>query len=276
MPTLDANGITQHYELAGDPAKPPVLLISGLGGMAASWGSLPAHLTQKYHVILPDQRGTGRTSRAAGGYSTEQLAADMAVLVKHLGVGPVHVIGASTGGAIGQYLALDHPTAVASLTMVSSFARFDAFVRREFELRRKAAAEWDRAAQYSCYALFLFSPQFARMQPDRVQAWIDRVLAGPVGPDDQRIALARIDMIAAHDTLPRLAEIGQPVLVLAGGHDFCTPVALSEEIAAAIPGAELVVFPGAGHFVEIEREADFLAHVTGFIDRSVVGTARAR
>ena len=79
---------------------------------------------------MPDQRGTGRTSRTDVGHSTEQLAADMASLVEHLGVGPTQTVGASTGGAIAQHMALDHPHTVATLTLVASFARFDAYLRR--------------------------------------------------------------------------------------------------------------------------------------------------
>ncbi|QBD81078.1 hypothetical protein EPA93_35950 [Ktedonosporobacter rubrisoli] len=82
-----------------------------------------------------------------------------------------------------------------------------------------------------------------REHPDRVAAWIERAAAYPIEPEDGEIALKRIDMIMAHDTLLRLGEMRQPTLVLCGGQDFCTPLPLSEEIAHAIPGAELVVVP---------------------------------
>ena len=110
-------------------------------------------------MILPDQRGTGLTTRALDGYSTQQLAADMASLLEHLDVGPAHVVGASTGGAIAQYMALESPRLVRSLTLSSTFARFDAYTRREFEVRRKLAAEWDRRDLLSSYSLFLFGPR---------------------------------------------------------------------------------------------------------------------
>jgi pimeloyl-ACP methyl ester carboxylesterase len=48
----------------------------------------------------------------------------------------MQVVGASTSGAIGQYMALDHPHTVRTLTMFASFARFDTFILREFEVRR--------------------------------------------------------------------------------------------------------------------------------------------
>src|SRR5271165_4803525 len=175
--------------------------------------------------------------------------------------------GASTGGAIGQYMALDHPHTVSTLTMVASFARFDAFVQREFEVRRKMAAEWDSHALFSGYALFLFSPKYTREHPERVAAWIERASAQSAGPVDRDIALKRIDMIAAHDALPRLCEIRQPTLVVCGDLDFCTPLPLSEEIARAIPGSKFVVVPDCGHLIEHEKEDQLFQIVSTFIGR---------
>ena len=226
---------------------PPTLPFSwcpAWGGTGKSWGPQVERFAERYHVILPDQRGTGQTTHATDGYTTQQLAADMASLVQHLALGPIHVVGSSTGGAIGQYMALNHPATVRSLTLASSFARFDAFTRREFEVRRKMAAEWDRHSMFSGYALFLFSPRYTREQPDRVTAWIEAAASRPATAEDREIGLKRIDMITAHDALARLGDIRQPVLVLCGDRNLCTPLPLSEEIARAVPGAELVVLDG--------------------------------
>lgn len=267
MPTLTAEGISQYYELLGNPADPPVLMISGLAGLGASWGPQIGRFAARYHVILPDQRGTGRTTRAADGYTTDQLAADMAALTGHLGLGPVHVVGESTGGAIAQLMALNHPGTVRSLVMSSTFARFDAYTQREFRVRRKLLAGPDRETLYDLYATFLFSPRYTREHPEEVQAWIDRILSRPPGPQDGEIALKRTDMIMAHDTLPKLGAITQPTLVLWGDHDACTPPPLSEEIAAAVPGAQVAVFGDGGHLIELEQEEEYFGVVSSFIDR---------
>ena len=266
MPTLDAEGISQHYELLGPPGAPPVLLISGLGGIGASWGPQVERFAADHRVILPDQRGTGRTSRAAEGYTTRQLAADMAALVRHVDVGSVHVVGASTGGAIAQHMALDHADLVRSLTISSSFARFDAYMHRQFEVRAKMAAAWDRPALFAGYSLFLFAPRFTREHPVQVQSWIERAASHPADPADRDIALMRIAMIAAHDALARLPGISAPTLVICGEQNHCTPLPLSEEIARAIKGAELVVLKEGGELIELEQEAAYHGIVAGFID----------
>jgi len=265
MATFDTQGITLYYEVYGDPANLPVLLLTGLGGSGESWDTQVQLFADKYRVIVPDHRGTGRSTHTLEGHTTAQLAADMASLVEHLRLGSAHVVGASTGGAIAQCMALDHSHTVRTLTMLASFARFDAFAKREFAVRRKMVAEWDTRAMFSGYALFLFSPRFTRDYPEQVTSWIDRATARPIGPDDREIALKRLDMVAAHDTLLRLGDIRQPSLVVCGDQDFCAPLPLSEEIARGISDCEIAVLPGCGHLLQLEKPKEFFQIVHRFI-----------
>jgi len=261
MPVIETQEISLHYELLGDVHNPPALLLAGLGGSGKTWGPVVERFAKEYFVILPDQRGTGMSSRPESGYSTAQIATDMASLVAELNVGACHVVGSSTGGAIAQMMALDHPQTVRSLTLASSFARFDSFMTREFTIRRKMVAESDTETVHSLYSLFLFSPRYARQHPERVEAWVAKAASVP---PERKVSLKRIDMVMRHDALSRLAAIYQPTLVMCGDHDFCTPVQSSEELAKAIPGAELVVLSGAGHMAHLEQEDLFFSTVHDF------------
>ncbi len=276
MATLDVNGFTQYYQQFGDTSKCPVLMISGLGGVGASWGPQVKRFAEQYNVILPDHRGTGRSTHTREGYTTQQLAQDMAALVEHLDLGPMHVLGASTGGAIAQYMALDHPHTVRSLTLSSTFARFDAYTHREFQVRRQMAEHWSRPELFAGYSLFLFSPRYTSENPERVQAWIDGGSAHPEQPGDRQIGLKRIDMIAAHDTFARLGEIRQPTLVMCGTHNFCTPLPLSEELATKIPRARLVVFEEGGELIELEQDEKYFKVVGGFIHEQTIQNRGSR
>jgi aminoacrylate hydrolase len=264
MPALTTEGISLHYEVFGDRQRPPVMLLAGLGGIGRSWEAQINRFAQDHFVVVPDHRGTGKTTRATDGYTIAQHAADMAALLRYLELGPTHLVGSSTGGAIAQAMTLGHATLVRSLTMSSSFARADRYLKREFVLRRKLVAEADRQTVYSCYALFLFSPQYAAREPGRIEAWIDRAAAAPA---EREIALKRIDMILAHDVYGRLGSIRQPALVICGDHDFCTPPHMSKEIADAIPGAEFVLLRDGGHLIHDELPEEFFAAVSGFIRR---------
>lgn len=262
MATFKDQGISIHYELLGDPSRPPLLLISGLGGSGAGWGAQVQRFAADHYVILPDQRGTGQTSRAKDGYSIGQLARDMASLLEHLQTGPAHLVGSSTGGAIAQVMAIDHPRHVRTLTLSSSFARADAYMQLEFGLRRKLMAEADLETAFSCNALFLYSPEFVSRHADVVSAWVKSAASGPA---DREIAVRRIDMILAHDVVSQLDRIQKPALVLCGDRDICTPLYLSEELAAGIPDARLEVFPGGGHFIHHEQPEQYFHAVQAFI-----------
>jgi aminoacrylate hydrolase len=267
MPTIETQGIVQSYELRGQPKNPPVLLIGGLPGRGADWGPQIARFASKYLVITVDQRGTGASTHAQQGYTTKQLAADTAAVVEHLDLGPVDVVGASTGAAIGQYMALDHPQTVRSLTLAGAFAHFDVYARRSSDVRRRIVVESDRELRYACYAWMLFSPRYSREHPEKVQEWIDGALSASEDPADRDIAVKRLDMIAAHNTVSRLKEIRQPTLIVCGDLDVATPLTHSEELAAGIPDSELVVLRDAGHLIEFEKEEEFFETISRFIDR---------
>ncbi len=263
MATLETQGISLYYETHGDRGRPPVIMIAGLGGAGSTWGAQVERFAEHYLIVLPDHRGTGRTTPAKDGYSIAQHAADMAAVLDHLDLGPAHIVGTSTGGAIAQVMALEYAPLVRSVVMTSAFARMDAYMLREFTVRRKILAEWDPHTIYGAYALFLFSPLYASRHPERIAVWIDRAARGEF---DREIALKRTDMVMGYDNFARLSAIRQPTLAVCGDHDFCTPLHISEEIVREIPGAQLEVLAGGGHQIHFEQEELYFETVKRFID----------
>ena len=259
MPSIQSTDAEIYYEVTGSGS--PVLLIAGLGGVGATWGPQVELLAKNHTVILPDHRGTGRSTHTAKGQTITQHAADFVAIVEKLGVGPVHAIGSSTGGAITQAMALEHPQLVKTATIASSWARVDPFFRRQFTARAEMVAKAGVKAAMEMGALFLFDPRFQMTNQPVVQGWVDAAVKGASQAD---IALKRMDMILAHDRLDDLGRISCPTMVIVGEADFCTPPHLSEQMAAAIPGAELAKLPG-GHFFFMERPEAFNERVEAFI-----------
>ena len=247
MPDVVSDGVSIHYEIRGHGS--PVLLLAGLAGVGSSWGPQIYLFAQDHQVIVPDHRGTGASERTARSMTIAQHAQDMARVVEMVGCGPVHVVGSSTGGAIAQLMAIHHRNLMRSATIISSIARADAYYRRQFAMRRRMLADSGLRATTEANALFLFDPRFHREHPERVQAWVNATSAGAFDPE---LGFARIDMIVGHDAFDELPSIATPTLVLVGDRDACAPSYFSEELAARIPGAELVILEG-GHFIFLEK-----------------------
>lgn len=261
MPMIQSSDAEIYYEVEGSGS--PVMMIAGLAGTGATWGVQRALFAKRHTVIVPDHRGTGKSTHTPSNMTISQHAADFARIIETLDAGPVHCIGSSTGGAITQALALDHPHLVKTATIASSWARVDPFFRRQFEARATMVQGAGIRAATEMGALFLFDPRFQMTHDAAVRDWVDMATKNASIP---QIAVARMQMILAHDRLDDLSRITCPTLVIVGDADFCTPPHLSEQMAAAIPGAELAKLPG-GHFFFMERPEAFNERVEAFISR---------
>ena len=259
MQITDIDGIDIAYEQLG--SGPPLLLLTGLGGVGRAWGDLVERFAADYTTIVPDHRGTGSSSQPSSGYTIEALASDMAGLVRHVGLGPAHIIGSSTGGAIAQVMALDHPDTVRSMVLVSSWAGPDPYFITQFEVRKSILEHQGVAAYATSSSLFLFAPSFAAAHPDVIGAWVEKATSHPAVPEIMR---QRIDMIMAHDQRQRLADVSVQTLVIVGDEDTCTPPHASAELAGLIPGSRLEVLPG-GHLIYLERPDEFTRAVSTFV-----------
>lgn len=116
MHTATVNGARLEYDLIG--AGEPVVLLHG--GLLADENQPLAHeqgLTSRHRVLQYHRRGFAGSSRT-GPTSIEQHAADCLELVRTLGLGEVHLVGHSLGGAIALQAALDEPGTVRSLTLL--------------------------------------------------------------------------------------------------------------------------------------------------------------
>jgi aminoacrylate hydrolase len=257
LPFANRDGVRVYFEAEG--SGPPVLLLAGLSGIGSAWRPVVPLLSPRFQVIRPDHRGCGRSDRPADGYTIFDHARDMVSVLDHLGLERVAVVGSSTGGAIAQTMALDYPDRIDRLVLASSWARPDPFFVWQFDLRKRVLDELGPEQYTRLSALFLFSPRYLAQNHRAVDEWCSR--AATV---DRRILARRIDTILAFDESARLGRITCPILITVGEEDFCTPPHMSEELARAIPGAELSLLPG-GHLVYMERPEAFARVVSDFL-----------
>jgi aminoacrylate hydrolase len=263
MPTAPVASGEIQYELHGEGT--PLLLVAGLGGVGAYWRAQMEAYARHYRVVTYDHRGCGRSTRSKGLYTVDEMAGDLLSLMDHLEIEKAHLLGHSTGGAIGQTLAVTHPERLHSLTLSSSWTRVDAFMRRSMETRKTLLESAGVDAYIKATPLFLYPDWWINGFPERLAA-LDAATRASFPPIE--IAAKRCQAVIDFDRVEELNRITAPTHVICAKDDFLTPFYFSEELARRIPGARLTALGRGGHVAsQIEQEAfdravlDFLASV---------------
>ena len=235
-------------------AGPPLIYLHGAMQVAEDAARLATFLSASHTVYVPERRGVGRTADRAGDWTYVDMAADMAALMDALGVASAPVIGLSDGAIIGLILAGQRPDLVSRLlatganTNPEGLGDFLSVVRSATPEQLLAGAP----------------PQVQRFAAIQRQVSPDRgaALIASVGKMQRMWLNFEIPQAA-------LGRIKAPTLVAAADGDTI-PVEHTAGIWRAIPGAQLMIVPGADHFWITdtpEREADVLAGFFGIARR---------
>lgn len=261
MPFADRITHRLSFETLGRDDAPPLLLVMGMGFSARAWGSLPERLARDFRVVVFDNRGAGSSTAPLRPFGMDDLADDAAAVMEAAGAGAAFVFGISMGGMIALDLAIRHPKRVRSLALGATFAGWLGSRKASLGVMGDlvAGGVLSRFGSHRLVGRALVSPGVLRDDYERFAAWMGSVeRAGPHVVARQVLAVARFDVSA------RLPRIAAPTLVLTGDADQIVPVENSRRLAESIPGARLVVFPGAGHGFPFEKFEETAREVTGF------------
>jgi len=256
MPKVKVSDVSLNYETMGEG--PPVLLVTGLGADSMAWAMNVPGLMGSHQVITVDNRGMGQSDKPKSPYTIELMADDTIGLLRHLDLGPVHLVGQSMGGMICQQVALMAPELLRSLALVTTIARVPKAGELLTALWCRNLTELDIEAFTDFVIIFTMGAEYIENNYEGVLAFrqmmIDYWKMNPVDP----VAFRRqTEASLGHDVLDRLGEISTPTLVVAGEVDILTPPRFSDEIAAKIPGAEYTIMKGAAHGLNVEQPGQF-------------------
>ncbi|HEU0217700.1 MAG TPA: alpha/beta fold hydrolase [Stellaceae bacterium] len=261
MPRISINDGSLYYERHG--AGFPVMMISGLGGLGSFWNEQVAALSKRYECITHDSRGVGESDPIRGGYTVDRMAGDVIALMDRLEIERAHLMGHSTGGAIAQTLAIEHPNRVASIVLSATWTKPDAYFRRMYGLRKEVLHRLGASAYVQATTLFLYPSWWIAKNNEKLRHVEAQNLAHfpPL-----EIAMSRIDAILAFDRTQGLAKIRTPTLVVGAEDDIVTPAYFSEELARLIRGAEVKIFPRGGHWFPHVLAREFNQAVLPFLN----------
>lgn len=259
MPIAKLKDCELHYEAYGSGF--PVLMVAGLGGIGAYWKPQIEPFAKSYRVIVHDHRGTGSSSKSKIKYSLEQMARDTLGLMDALKIDSAHLVGHSTGGAIGQVLAIEHPQRLAKIVMSSTWTKADGFFRLCFETRRTLLLKSGAAAYVAATPIFLYPSWWICDNIKQLEAYSTVYGTAP----DIDIINSRIDALLSFDWSARLGEIKHDVLIMGVRNDHLTPAYFSEELAKKIAGSKLVIMEDGGHAASQTLPDEFNRHVLAFL-----------
>lgn len=270
--------------IAGPRGSDTIVLIHGLGSTQHTFNRVAAELSQKYTVLIYDQRGHGRTAARGDDYSTEVLARDLKGLHDHLGLGKVHLLGHSLGGRTAVRYAAMFPDDVQSVIVEDMELQPWRYTEKEEQtIARGAEALRDHRQIFSSVeeAARSLAPLMAGTDPDAKLAQA-RALADR---KTERLRDGRVRLLysphANHlylyqargeDLGPALAAIPVPVLFIAADQE--KPIitkAGRAHLARYRPDARIVRIRGSGHAIHRTHQQEFI----DVVDRFVSANARA-
>lgn len=255
--------IALHHVIDGPPDAPVLVLGPSLGTDLGLFDVQVVELAGEYRTIRYDLPGHGGTPAHPGPYTMAGLANDVLGLLDELGVDQFHYAGVSIGGAIGQWLAIEHGDRLRSLTVCATAARFadpESWPGRAATVRAQGTG-----VMVASRTGTWFTPQFAKDEPNEAERLLtmlrDTAAEGYAGC---------CEAIATFDVRHQLNRIAVPTLVIAGGEDPATPVAMVQTIADNVRDSTFLVIPNAAHLVNVEGPEPVTAALKTHLRRSAI------
>ena len=256
---VDLNGI--RINVIDEGTGHPVLFLHGLGGCWRDWEPRLNTISSEYRCVVPEHRGHGRSDRPLGRYSVARFASDAAALCEVLGISHTYVVGLSMGGMIGQTLATDHPELVEALVLADTTSHVAADAAEALRAAVPLIREEGMALVQSFAEATAASGTSASPSP-----LLRNNVRESSGNDPWAYASSLLALIE-HQAPEGLHHMKVPTLVVRGEHDGLAGQDGAQELADAIPGAELEVIEGAGHLSNLDQPERFDRLVTEFLVR---------
>jgi pimeloyl-ACP methyl ester carboxylesterase len=293
---VPANGIEIAYETFGSPGDRPLVLVMGLGTQMLAWpDELCEDLAERGHYVVRfDNRDVGAsthlhgvpaptvtavtTRRARPPYTIDDMGDDAVGLVDALGLGPVHLVGASLGGFIAQSVAVRRPDRLRSLTllMTSTGSRLvgQAHPRLFSRLvKRRVVGSREEATDATIETFRAIGSTGFPLDEERLRDVAARSFDRAYDPSGYRRQLAAV--VAQPNRTPQLRQLRLPTLVMHGLHDQLVAPSGGLALARTVPGARFVGFSGMGHDLPRELWPELADHIAGLTRRAEAASARA-
>ena len=267
MPWMEANGISIHFELAGDG--PSVVLLHEMGGTLDSWDGIYPALSEHFRTLRYDQRGSGLSEKVRQAITTELLVDDLEAVLQGCALAPpYHFVTVAAATMQALIYMTRHPERVASFVFCNPFTGADASRVAALEERAGLA---EREGMRTAIPVTLDKSWPADIGERAAYAtYRGRYLA------HDPVCFAAMNRAIARPNVAHLAkDITRPTMVVAGRFDEVRPPAASEQFARTIPGARFELID-AVHMMPAQAPAALLALLQDFLGSQARPATRQR
>lgn len=275
---ITINGVEHYYQWVGTPyhlesSQPVMVFIHGWGGSGRYWESTAMALSDRFHCLLYDMRGFGRSNRPALNdgdrtYELTEYAQDLAALLQALNIPQVYINAHSMGASVAAIFMNLYPSMVVKAILTCSGI---------FEYDEKSFTTFHQFSRY----VVMFRPKWMAKLPLIHKIFMARFLHRPLPSQVSRQFLEDFllaDFAAAYGTV--LTSVSQeatqwfpeefkkltvPTLLLAGEYDQIIPMEMAKQAATLNPKIQLTIVPNTGHFPMLEDSENYLKIIQEFL-----------
>jgi pimeloyl-ACP methyl ester carboxylesterase len=278
-PTLQyrtIHGYRRAFRVAG--TGPAILLIHGIGDNSTTWDTVQSKLAQRFTVIAPDLLGHGKSDKPRADYSVAAYANGMRDLLSVLDIEHVTVVGHSLGGGVAMQFAYQFPQLVERLILVGAGG-----VTKDVNIALRIASVPMGSEALALLRLPMVLPAlqvigrvggalFGSTGVGRDLPEVVRILADLPEPTASsafaRTLRAVVDWRGQVVTMLDRCYLTEsvPVQLIWGSRDSVIPVEHAKMAHSAMPGSQLEIFEGSGHFPFHDDPDRFVELVEKFID----------
>lgn len=276
---LTVSGLSVFMQEAGPVDGPPVILVHGFGGSTFNWRyTLPALAEAGYRAVALDLKGFGLSGKSFDeDYSHAAQADFVAEVMTALDIQSATLVGHSLGGNVIAHLALQYPERVLGLVFAAGAVIAESDARGSVVGRPVSVGMLAEVPPFRRWGQILLR---SVLVPERVTATLKsayynpafatpEVIEGALRPQQVRdwdLALLGIMRDSGRNALPEpLSAITAPTLIVWGENDTWVPLERGQQLRAALPQAQWVMIPQAGHLLMEEQAEAFNSALIEFM-----------
>ncbi len=237
--------------------EPFLIFLHFWGGSSSTWNGVTSILKDKFRCVSYDHHGWGKSDKPESGYSISELAKDTLVLINKLGLQNYVLVGHSMGGKIAQHIAAQKHAGLQKLILVAPSPAVPTVMPKEMHegmINAYTSLEGINATIDHVFKAADLSPEIRAQVVNDIQS----------NNESSRLGWPTLALL--EDVSEGVSDINVPTLIIAGENDIVdSPERLEQEVRSKIPGARMVVIPGAGHLLMLQQPAKVAGYIDSFL-----------